>query len=100
MAIQHLCLITYKDPAAVAPATQQAIEDAYHSLKDIVPGIISIKAGRDLGLLEGNAHLCILAEFESEEAFRNYSVHPAHGTVIFPVLGHLMEGWSTAQFRD
>ena len=94
----HLCLITYKDPAAVDTQTQAAIEAAYLKLPALIPGITSMKVGRDLGLLEGNADLCILATFESKEAFRGYSVHPAHGEVIFPVLGHLMAGWSTAQF--
>jgi len=97
--IQHLCLITYKDPAAVDAATQKAIDDAYLKLPAIIPGILSMKVGRDLALLEGNAHYGILATFESQDAFRNYSTHPAHGTVIFPVLGHLMAGYSTAQFE-
>lgn len=96
--VTHLCLITYKDPAAVDAATQAAIEAAYLKLPAIIPGLTSMKVGRDLGLLDGNAHLCILATFDSKEAFQAYSVHPAHGEIIFPVLGHLMAGWSTAQF--
>ncbi len=96
--VTHLCLITYKDPAAVDAATQAAIDAAYMKLPSIIPGITSMKVGRDLGLLPGNAHYGILATFESPEAFSVYSVHPAHGTVIYPVLGHLMESYSTAQF--
>ena len=97
--LQHLCLITYKDPASVDAKTQKAIDDAYLKLPSIIPGIVSMKVGRDLGLLDGNAHYGILATFESRDAFKTYSVHPAHGTVIFPVLGHLMAGYSTAQFE-
>jgi len=97
--LTHLCLITYKDPKSVDPATQKAIEGAYLKLPSVIPGITSMKVGRDVGLLEGNADLCILATFESQDAFKNYSTHEAHGTVIFPVLGHLMKGWSTAQFE-
>ena len=97
--LTHLCLITYKDPKSVDAATQKAIEGAYLKLPSVIPGITSMKVGRDAGLLDGNADLCILATFESREAFKNYSTHEAHGTVIFPVLGHLMQGWSTAQFE-
>lgn len=96
--ITHLCLITYKDPASVDAAAQAAIDAAYLKLPSIIPGILSMQVGRDLGLLEGNAHYGILATFESEEAFKAYSVHPAHGEVIYPALGHFMAGYSTAQF--
>jgi hypothetical protein len=97
--LTHLCLITYKDPKSVDATTQKAIEEAYLKLPSIIPGIASMKVGRDAGLLDGNADLCILATFESQEAFKNYSTHEAHGRVIFPVLGHLMASWSTAQFE-
>ena len=96
--ITHLCLITYKDPAAVDAATQKAIDAAYLKLPSIIPGITSMKVGRDLGILDGNAHYGILATFENKDAFKAYSVHPAHGEVIFPVLGHHMASYSTAQF--
>ena len=97
--ITHLCLINYKDPAAVDAATQKAIDAAYLKLPSIIPGITSMKVGRDAGMLEGNSHYCILATFESRDAFKSYSVHPAHGEVIFPVLGHLMASYTTAQFE-
>ena len=97
--IHHLCLITYKDPAAVDAAAQAAIDAAYRKLPSLIPGILSIQVGRDAGLLEGNADYCIQATFESREAFKNYSTHEAHGTVIYPALGHFMASYSTAQFE-
>jgi hypothetical protein len=97
--IHHLCLITYKDPAAVDAAAQAAIDAAYMKLPALIPGIISMMVGRDMGLLPGNADLAILATFETIEAFKNYSTHNAHGTVIYPVLGHFMASYSTAQFE-
>ncbi len=96
--ITHLCLITYKDPAAVDAAAQAAIDAAYLQLPSIIPGIVSMKVGRDLALLDGNAHYGIVAQFESADAFAAYSVHPAHGDVIYPALGQHMAGYSTAQF--
>ncbi len=97
--LTHLCLVTYKDPAAVDAATQAAIEAAYLKLPSLIPGIVSMKVGRDAGLLDGNADLAILATFESADAFKVYSTHQAHMDVIFPALGHHMAGYSTAQFE-
>lgn len=97
--IHHLCLIIYKDPAAVDAAAQAAIDAAYLKLPSLIPGITSMKVGRDAGLLEGNADYCIQATFASKEAFVNYSTHEAHGTVIYPALGHFMASYSTAQFE-
>ena len=98
--IRHVCLVNYKDPAAVDAAAQKKIDDAYKKLPSIIPGILSMEVGRDLSMLEGNSHYAIVATFESEAAFKNYSTHEAHGTVIFPVLGDLMASYTTAQFKE
>ena len=94
--IQHLCLINFTGP--LDAATKSEIIAAYNKLPALIPGIKNFRVGIDCGLLEGNADLGITAEFDDEEAFKVYSVHPAHGEVIFPVLGHLMASYSTAQF--
>jgi hypothetical protein len=96
--VRHVCLIKYKDPAAVDAAAQAKINEAYLKLPAIIDGIASIKVGRDLGLLDGNYDFAIQAEFRDREAFLAYSVHPAHGEIVFPALGHFMESYSTAQF--
>jgi heme-degrading monooxygenase HmoA len=97
--LHHLCLITYKDPALVDAAAQAAIDAAYLKLPSIIPGITSMKVGRDLALLEGNADYAILATFESKDAFTAYSTHQAHMDIIYPALGHFMAAYSTAQFE-
>ena len=94
--IQHLCLINYKTP--IDAATQQKIIEAYQQLPKLIPGIKSLRVGADAGLLEGNADLGIIAEFDNENDFKAYSVHSAHMQVIFPVLGEVMKSYSTAQF--
>ncbi len=94
--IQHLCLINFKEE--LDADTQQKVIDAYNKLPGLIPGIVSFKCGMDKQLLEGNSHFGIVAEFENEEAFRAYSVHPAQGEVIFPVVGELMASYTTSQF--
>jgi hypothetical protein len=95
--IQHLCLIKFKQ--ALDIDTQQKVIDAYNKLPDLIPGIVSFRCGMDLSLLDGNWHFGISAEFENQEAFQSYSVHPAQAEVIFPVVGELMEAYSTMQFE-
>src|ERR1019366_2530635 len=97
--LHHLCLVTYKDPAAVDEAAQRAIDAAYLKLPSIIPGILSMKVGRDLALVPGSADYGILATFESRDAFRAYSTHQAHMDIIYPALGHHMSGYTTAQFE-
>lgn len=96
--VRHLCLIKYKDPTAVDAAAQSKIEQAYLKLPSIIDGILSMKVGRDLALLDGNYDFAIQAEFRDKDAFLAYSIHPAHGEIIFPALGHFMESYATAQF--
>jgi hypothetical protein len=98
--IQHVCLITYKTKAAVDAAAQRAIDDAYLRLPSIIPGIRSLRVGRDLALLQGNADYAIVAEFDSAEAFQAYSVHRAHTDIIYPVMGPHMASYATAQFAS
>lgn len=95
--IQHLCLINFKHE--LDAATRQNVIDAYNKLPALIPGITRFECGMDMQLLEGNSHFGIVAEFENEEAFQAYSVHPAQGEVIFPVVGELMASYTTTQFK-
>jgi hypothetical protein len=97
--IHHLCLITYSDPSWVDDQTQAAIDAAYAKLPALIPGIVSLKAGRDLGLLDGNADYAVYATFETTAAFEAYSVHDAHMEIIYPALGPYMASYETAQFE-
>ena len=92
--IHHLCLITYTDPTWVDDDTQAQIDAAYRKLPDLIPGIVSLKVGRDLGLLDGNADYAVYATFEA------YSDHDAHMDVIYPVLGPYLASYETTQFES
>lgn len=95
--IRHITLIHFKDDAT--QAQKEAVLAAFRKLPEHIPGIIDFHTGLDLGLLEGNAGIAVQATFASKEDFLNYSTHEAHETVIFPVCGQIMAGYSTAQFE-
>tara|TARA_B110000444_G_C18767965_1_gene561009 strand:+ start:844 stop:1140 length:297 start_codon:yes stop_codon:yes gene_type:complete len=94
--IKHVCLINFNEQ--YHPENLQSIIDAYKALPALIPEIHSFEVSADAGLLDGNADLVVFGEFANSEDFRVYSVHYAHTDVIFPVLGHLMQSYSTAQY--
>ncbi|MDO8863017.1 Dabb family protein [Haliea sp. E1-2-M8] len=95
--IRHITLIDFKEDA-----TQEQKDEALQAFRQLpqhIPGILEFQVGLDLGLLEGNAGLAVQATFANREAFITYSRHEAHGSVVFPVCGPIMAGYSTAQFE-
>lgn len=95
--IRHITLINFKEDATQAQK-DEALQ-AFQQLPQHIPGILEFQTGLDLGLLEGNASLAVQATFANREDFLAYSTHEAHGSVIFPVCGPIMAGYSTAQFE-
>ena len=96
--IRHITLIHFKDDTTREQRSQTL--KAFQQLPQHIPGILEFHAGLDLELLEGNAGLAVQATFANREDFLAYSIHEAHGTVVFPVCGPVMAGYSTAQFED
>jgi len=94
--IRHITLITFKDDTTQEQRIQTL--HAFQQLPKHIPGILEFHVGLDLGLLEGNAGLAVQATFANKEDFLAYSTHEAHGSVVFPVCGPVMAGYSTAQF--
>lgn len=95
--IQHITLIYFKD--GTSEDQRQAVLAAFRKLPALIPGVKNFRVGLDLQLLEGNAGLAVLAEFDSQGDFLAYSSHAAHTEVIFPVCGEVMASYSTAQFE-
>ncbi len=95
--IKHITLITFKD--GTTDEQKQAVEEIFNSLPQHIPEIDSLVIGLDLGLLEGNAGLAVVADFKNKEDFLVFSTHAAHTDVIFPVCGEVMAGYATAQYQ-
>ncbi len=56
------------------------IKEGLEALQGRIPGLLSIRVYTE-GLPGSTADLMLDSEFESEEALRNYSVHPEHVAV-------------------
>jgi ketosteroid isomerase-like protein len=93
--IRSITLIRFKD--GTDERTREAVRQAYLELPAHIPGLLSIEPGLDLGLLEGTAHLAVIALFATKQDFLAYSQHPAQAEVIFPVCGPVLADWQTLQ---
>lgn len=74
--VKHIILWTLKDEAKTKEI-KLGIKEGLEGLIGKIPGLIDIKVNIE-GLASSNADLMLDSTFESEEALKNYSTHPAH----------------------
>lgn len=77
--VKHIILWTLREDLSETEklTIKSDIKTGLESLKEVIPGIIEIKVNIN-GLSSSNADLMLDSSFESEEALKNYAVHPAH----------------------
>jgi hypothetical protein len=78
--LRHVVLFTWSDDAG--PETRVATVAALRRLPEEVGGMTSFAVGPDAGLVEGNAHTALVADFPDVDAYRAYAGHPRHLEVI------------------
>ncbi|MCR5772160.1 MAG: Dabb family protein [Butyrivibrio sp.] len=80
--VKHVILWTLKDELSSSEKEEikKNIKEGLEGLKGKVPGIVDIKVYID-GLASSNADLMLDSSFESEDALKNYAVHPEHVAV-------------------
>jgi hypothetical protein len=86
---RHVMLMEFKESA-----TADQIEAALAGLgtmPELVPGILRYELGLDIGIMDGNPDLALIADFASERDWRSYLEHPEHVAVaekwIAPIKG-------------
>jgi len=78
MTIRHVTILRLRDSF---PAEDWATwQEGLNALPDRIPGIVSLRHGRDLGLVAGQppGSYALVADFESADALRAYYPHPEH----------------------
>jgi Stress responsive A/B Barrel Domain len=78
--LRHVVIFTWTEDTD--PATREATLAALRRLPEEVGGMTSFQVGPDAGLVEGNAHTALVADFPDVEAFRAYAADPRHLAVI------------------
>lgn len=77
--VKHIILWKLKDALSEEEKKEikAGIREGLESLKGKIPGLMDIKV-RTEGLASSNADVMLDSSFESEEALKGYSSHPAH----------------------
>ena len=77
--VKHIILWKLKDALSgeEKKEVKAGIKEGLEGLKGKIPGLIDIKV-RTEGLASSNADVMLDSAFESEEALKGYSSHPAH----------------------
>jgi len=78
--LTHIVLIRLRDEAT--PEQVDALVDGLRALPAQIPAVASYTVSRDLGLVEGNHGVAIVARFASPEDLTTYLEHPAHVAVV------------------
>ena len=95
--LRHVVLFTWSDAAdAERRATTTA---ALRRLREDVGGMSALSVEDDAGLVEGNAHTVLVADFADEDAFRRYAQDPLHQAVIAEHVRPWLAARSAVQYR-
>ena len=95
--IRHVVVFTW---SAQADEQQRATTlAALRALPDEVGGMTAFSVAEDAGLVDGNAHTVLTAEFPTVEAFYRYAQDPVHLAVIAEHVRPWLTSRSAVQVR-
>ena len=97
MGLRHIVTLTFRDDTTADQV--EAIADALRELPGKIPELRSYVVGTDLGLSDGNAHLAVVADFDSEQDWQAYRDHPAHQAIITQQIVPVLTARSAVQHR-
>lgn len=80
MAIEHIVLIEPND--GVSDADAQPALDGIAGLKDQIPGVLSVKIGKNFTDRAPHIGYAAVITMESKEVLASYGPHPAHQELL------------------
>ena len=95
--LRHVVLFTWTEDTSAE--TRETTLAALRRLPEQVGGMTAFAVGDDAGLVEGNAHTALVADFPDAEAFRRYAGDPQHLAVIAEYVKPSLAGRSAAQYE-
>lgn len=95
--IRHVVVFTWSD--AADDQRRATTVEALRGLRDSVGGMSSLVVEEDLGLVEGNAHAVLVADFPDEDAFHRYRRDPVHLAVLAEHVRPHLAVRSAVQYR-
>ncbi len=95
--LRHVVLFTWTD--AADPSRRAATVAALRRLREDVGGMSSLTVADDAGLVEGNAHTVLIADFPDADAFRRYARDPVHQGVLDQHVKPYLAARSAVQYE-
>ncbi|MGY1684555.1 Dabb family protein [Geodermatophilus sp. SYSU D00867] len=95
--IRHVVHFTWSDAADDARRAETVA--ALRRLPEQVPGSLAFTVAPDAGLVEGNAHAVLVADFPDADAFRRYATDRVHLAVIAEHVRPYLAARSAVQYE-
>ena len=95
--LRHVNLLTWKD--GTEEAAIKAFSEHLSGYAAEIPEIRDMSFGSDLGLAERNVDFAIIVDFDDEDAFSRYLLHPAHARMVGEFLKPILESRQAIQFQ-
>jgi len=94
--LRHVVLFSFVPELDLA--RRDAIASSLEGLVGVVPGLMSMRCGRDAGLVADNADFAVVADFTDADAWRGYIDHPAHVAIASTQIRPFTSRRSAVQF--
>jgi len=78
---------------------KQALYEGLAEMPRVMEFIQRYEFGPDLGLREGNPSMALVADFDSEQDWREYSAHPDHLDLIEKLVRPITASSSRVQYE-
>lgn len=95
--MRHTVLLRFK-PGTTEDQIQ-AVLDGLATMPERIDLIRRYEFGRDLGLMEGNPQVGLVADFDSVEDWKSYQAHPDHQVLVNEIIAPILESMTRVQYQ-
>ena len=95
--LRHVVLFTWTEDTSADRRAE--IVAALRRLPEQVGGITAFAVGDDAGLVQGNAHTALVADFPDADAFGRYAADPQHLAVVAEYVKPSLAARSAVQYE-
>lgn len=85
--VTHIVMWNFNETLSIEEKEKAAaqMKEKLEALKDIVPGVLSVKVITD-PLASSTREIALIGEYEDEAALRTYAGHPEHVNVVETII--------------
>lgn len=95
--LRHVVLFTWTEDTSAERRAETVA--ALRRLPEEVGGMTAFAVGPDAGLVDGNAHTALVADFPDAEAFGRYARDPRHLAVVGEHVKPFLAARSAVQYE-